>query len=192
MGGKRGRGKDSGGGQEDQYGGGWSGGHRDHFSGPGGGGGSGGGGMTGGGGPVGKAGSGVTYQRQPKVPPAACTYCSAREVKTTREGVEDYGHSDELAKYGDEDDIAGNAQGSRINPGSNQRPGAVSDVEERGENKDGKGRKGKRNRAFRRSDTKMRSKFHAMHRARPDDKVFYSNSPRRKRLPKTLKRRRRR
>ena len=166
MGGKRGgrgSGKDSGG-YEDQYGGGWSGGHKDHGGGGSGGGGGGGGGGTGGGSAGGGAkGKGVTYERQlPK-------FLQQHAHLLQREGAqddskkawEDYGHSDELAKYGDEDDIAGNARkglGSMPNPGMNQQHGgAGSEVEERERKQEmAKVEKAKATERSQRSATRMR------------------------------------
>ena len=181
MGGKRGRGKDSGGGYEDQYGGGWSGGHRDHSSGPGGGGGGGVGGMTGGGGAGGgKSGSGVTFQRQlPKFLQQHAHLLQRDEGQDdSKKAWEDYGYSDELAKYGDEDDIAGNARrGLGSNPGGNQQPGAFSDVEDRERKQEmAKVEKGKGNRAFseKRYEDAIRS-FTRCIELDPNDKVFYSN-----------------
>ena len=181
MGGKRGgRGKDSGR-YEDQYGGGWSGGHKDHFSGSGGGGSGGGGGGTGGGSAGGgKPKGGVTYQRQlPK-------FLQQHALLLQREGAqddakkpwEDYGHSDELAKFGDEDDIAGNARkGLSSNLGINQPHAGVGDVEEREKKQEtAKVEKGKGNRAFqeKRYEDAIRS-FTRCIELDPDDKVFYSN-----------------
>ena len=186
MGGKRGgrgSGKDSGG-YEDQYGGGWSGGHKDHGGGGSGGGGGGGGGGTGGGSAGGGAkGKGVTYERQlPK-------FLQQHAHLLQREGAqddskkawEDYGHSDELAKYGDEDDIAGNARkglGSMPNPGMNQQHGgAGNEVEERERKQEmAKVEKGKGNRAFseKRYEDAIRS-FTRCIELDHDDKVFYSN-----------------
>lgn len=151
--------------------------------------------MTGGGGAGGgKAGSGVTYQRQLPKFLQQHAHLLQREggQDDSKKAWEDYGHSDELAKYGDEDDIAGNARkGLGSNPGSNQRPGAVSDVEERERKQEmAKVEKGKGNRAFseKRYEDAIRS-FTRCIELDPDDKVFIRTGRRRKRRPKTLKRR---
>ena len=112
-----------------------------------------------------------------KVPPAACAPTAARGGQDdSKKAWEDYGHSDELAKYGDEDDIAGNARkGLGSNPGSNQRPGAVSDVEERERKQEmAKVEKGKGNRAFseKRYEDAIRS-FTRCIELDPDDKVLF-------------------
>ena len=96
----------------------------------------------------------------------------------SKKAWEDYGYSDELAKYGDEDDIAGNARrGLGSNPGGNQQPGAFSDVEDRERKQEmAKVEKGKGNRAFseKRYEDAIRS-FTRCIELDPNDKVFYSN-----------------
>ena len=127
----------------------------------------------------GKAGSGVTYQRQLPKFLQQHAHLLQREggQDDSKKAWEDYGHSDELAKYGDEDDIAGNARkGLGSNPGSNQQPGAVSDVEERERKQNGKGRKGQREQGISGEgyEDAIRS-FTRCIELDPDDKVFYSN-----------------
>ena len=191
--GKRGRGGRGGeGGYEDQYGSGWSGGHRDHFGGGGGGrgGGGGGGGGTGGGtAGGGKPGSSVTYQRQlPKFLQAHAHLLSSDGFQDeAKQAWQDYAHSDQLAKYGDEDDIAGNARkglGSSGGPSENRKAAAMgdafgisADVEERERREQlAKEEKGKGNRAFseKRYDDAIRH-FTACIKLEPDNQVYHSN-----------------
>lgn len=125
MGKRRGGGGD----YEDQYGGGWSGGHRDFGGefrgGHGGGGGGTGGGDAGGG----KPGSGVTYQRQlPKfLQQHSHLLGTKQEVAQQREEFSQL--TEKLSKYGDEDDVASAARrglGSHDTPAVNHKADAMS------------------------------------------------------------------
>ena len=185
--GKRGGGRNSGG-YEDQYGGGWSGGHRDHFSGVGGSSGGGGGG-TGGGDAGKRTGAQVQYQRQlPKFLQAHAHLLGGETFQDdARKAWEDYAHSDQLAKYGDEDDIAGTARkglGSNAGPESNRKAEAMgnafglsADVEERERREQlAKEEKGKGNRAFseKRYEDAIRH-FTVCIKLEPENQVYHSN-----------------
>lgn len=139
---------------EDQYGGGWSGGHRDDSGGGRGGGrggGSGGGGGQGGGDAGGgKPGSKVEYQKQlPKFLQQYAHILSSEGFQDeARQAWDDYAQSDKLAKYGDDEDISGIARkGLGINSGAGYHAkGTTNDVVAKQEL--AKEEKGKGNRAF--------------------------------------------
>ena len=104
-----------------------------------------------------------------------------------KQAWQDYAHSDQLAKYGDEDDIAGNARkglGSSGGSGENRKAAAMgdafgisADVEERERREQlAKEEKGKGNRAFseKRYDDAIRH-FTVCIKLEPDNQVYHSN-----------------
>ena len=175
-----GRGGDSG--YEDQYGGGWSGGGRDHDSNiggkSGGGGGGGGGGGTGGGSAGGgKPGSNVQYQRQlPKFLQAHAHLLNQEGFQEDAKNAwEDYAHSDQLAKYGDEDDVEGNARKGLGSGAVNHKAlGLSNDAEEKEQL--AKEEKGKGNRAFQEKRFEDAIKhFNVCVKLEPLNHVYFSN-----------------
>ena len=180
MGKRRGGGGD----YEDQYGGGWSGGHRD-FGGEGRGGHGGGGGGTGGGDAGGgKPGSGVTYQRQlPKfLQQHAHLLGTKQEVAQQREEFSQL--TEKLSKYGDEDDVASAARrglGSHGTPAVNHKADAMSkafgiSAEDEEQKRMSHEEKAKGNRAFseKRYEDAVKH-FTLCMKLDPKNPVFFSN-----------------
>ena len=180
MGKRRGGGGD----YEDQYGGGWSGGHRDFGGefrgGHGGGGGGTGGGDAGGG----KPGSGVTYQRQlPKfLQQHAYLLGTKQEVAQQREEFSQL--TEKLSKYGDEDDVASAARrglGSHDTPAVNRKADAMSkafgiSAEDEEQKRMSHEEKAKGNRAFseKRYEDAVKH-FTLCMKLDPKNPVFFSN-----------------